>query len=60
MDRNRLKEEDRINEILNVAGMKFAQLLKWEADFMFHFLLAISFSNGLVCSAHNLNMGFLN
>ena len=60
MDRNRLKGEegDRINEILNAAGMKFAQLLKWKADFMFYFLLAISLSKGLVCSAHSSNMGF--
>ena len=35
MDRNRLKgkEGDRINAIMSAAGMNFAKLLKWVADF---------------------------
>ena len=36
MDRNRLKGKagDRINAILSAAGMNFAKLLKWAADFL--------------------------
>ena len=36
MDRNRLKgkEGDRINAIMSAAGMNFARLLKWAADFL--------------------------
>jgi transposase, IS5 family len=36
MDRNRLKgkDGDRINAILSAAGMNFAKLLKWVADFL--------------------------
>jgi IS5 family transposase len=36
MDRNRLKgiQGDRINAILSAAGMNFAKLLKWAADFL--------------------------
>jgi len=36
MDRNRLKGTagDRINAILSAAGMNFAKLLKWAADFL--------------------------
>ena len=36
MDRNRLKGRsgDRINAILSAAGMNFAKLLKWAADFL--------------------------
>jgi IS5 family transposase len=36
MDRNRLKgrDGDRINAILSAAGMNFAKLLRWVADFL--------------------------
>jgi len=36
MDRNRLKgtDGDRINAILSAAGMNFAKLLRWAADFL--------------------------
>ena len=36
MDRNRLKNKDgdRINAILSAAGMNFAKLLRWVADFL--------------------------
>ncbi len=36
MDRNRLKgiEGDRFNAILSAAGMNFAKLLSWLADFL--------------------------
>ncbi len=36
MDRNRLKGRagDRINAIMSAAGMNFAKLLRWVADFL--------------------------
>jgi IS5 family transposase len=63
MDRNRLKgnQGNRINAILNAAGMNFAKLLKWESALLrLIFRWLFGYQRTLLLMPLALQIGFFN